>query len=498
MRQKITNYIRSGHSGLYIVSSEEARVESELRAIAGQLKYKLMAWSATAGMVDVASGQTTDAADPMDALKIFADLKTKSIALFRDFHLFIEDANPVLVRALKDQLIAARADQKALVILGCRRVLPPELERELVVVDFDLPDRETLGRVLDGICESARLAKPQGDVRDVLIDSSSGLTTMEAENAFALSVVEAKSVRPDIVSREKALTIKRNGLLEIIDARQSLDDIGGLDLLKNWLIKRKDAFSRRAVEYGLPSPKGVLITGIPGTGKSLTAKVTASVFGRPLLKLDAGKLFGSLVGQSEANLRLVIQTAEAVAPSVVWIDEIEKGFSGSQGSGATDGGTTARVFGSFISWMQERKAKVFVVATANDITRLPPEFLRKGRWDETWFVDLPNAAERECIWAIQIGRHGRKPGAYDLKELAGATDGFTGAEIEQAFIDALYMAFAENREPDNPVILKVIADTVPLSRLMADQITALRTWAKGRARPAASPVIETKCRKLAA
>ena len=283
-----------------------------------------------------------------------------------------------------------------------------------------------------------------------------------------------------------------------MQTKESLESIGGLDVLKDWLLKRKDAFGKRAVEYGLPSPKGLLIVGIPGTGKSLTAKATAAVFGVPLLKLDAGRLFGGLVGQSEGNLRSVIQTAEAIAPCCLWIDEIEKGFAGSKSSGATDGGTSARVFGSFISWMQEKKAPVFVVATANDVSQLPPEFLRKGRFDELFFVDLPNQDEREAIWTIQIAKYGRDPRDFDLVQLARACDGLTGSEIENVFIEALYAAFDEENEPTDLTIARVLTEFVPLSKLMAEQIAGLKNWAKGRARPATSQRRERKLRRIAA
>jgi len=245
-------------------------------------------------------------------------------------------------------------------------------------------------------------------------------------------------------------------------------------------------------------PKGLLIVGVPGTGKSLTAKATASVFGRPLLKLDAGKLYGSLVGQSEGNIRAVIQTAEAIAPCILWIDELEKGFAGSKSSGATDGGTSSRVFGSFISWMQEKTSPVFVVATANDVTQLPPELLRKGRWDDLFFVDLPNPVEREAIWKIQIAKHGRDWSHYDTVALAKASDGFTGAEIEQCYIDSLYAGFSLNREPGMLDIATALNDTVPLSKLMNEQIGGLRKWAVGRCRMATSQLKEENGRKIAA
>jgi len=498
MRNIIANYIRAGYSGLYLLSHEESRVEAELKAVSGELEHPLYAWSVTEGIVDTVTGTARDCGDPLEVLIAFSELPENAVLLLRDYHLFFEDANPVLVRQLKDQLRAARTCGKTIAVLGCRLQLPPELEREFAVIDFALPGAEQLGVVIDGIATSAKLGSPEGDERETLIDSARGMTTTEAENAVALSVVETGGLSPLVVSREKANAVKKNGLLEIIEAKETLDDIGGLDSLKDWLLQRRKAFTRRAVEYGLPTPKGVLILGIPGCGKSLTAKATARAFGLPLLKLDAGRIFAGLVGQSEGNLRSVIQTAEAIAPAVLWIDELEKGFSGSRGSGVTDGGTSARVFGSFIQWMQEKTAPVFVVATANDVTQLPPEMLRKGRWDELWFVDLPTREEREAIWEIQIARYHREPSAFDVRMLAKSTEGLTGAEIEQVFIEALYRSFARDEEPVDLTIGEVLVDNVPLSRLMAEQITALRQWAKGRSRNATSQCsADRTLRKLA-
>jgi SpoVK/Ycf46/Vps4 family AAA+-type ATPase len=311
-------------------------------------------------------------------------------------------------------------------------------------------------------------------------------------------VVESKQLCSGIVAREKASEVKKGGLLEICALAASLGDIGGLEVLKAWLVQRRDAFGREAKAYGLPSPKGLLIVGIPGTGKSLTAKATATVFNRPLLKLDAGRLFASLVGQSESNLRSVIATVEAIAPCVLWLDELEKGFAGSRSSGATDGGTASRVFGTFLSWLQDRTAPVFVVATANDVTQLPPELLRKGRFDELFWIDLPNQQERVAIWRIQIAKFHRQPEKYDTVQLARATEGLTGSEIQQVFIDSLHEAFSRRAEPTDLSIAMLLNDLVPLSKLMSEQIDALRKWAKGRARGATAVKSERSSRKIVA
>ena len=498
MKSQIINYIRAGYPGLYLVSHEEQRVALEMTRIAQELNYNLVFWSVVDGLVDTQKGTNNSANDPLEALIAIKDLKEKTLILLRGFHLFLEDPNPILIRQLKDVLQEAKTKSKTLIILGCRMVLPPELERELTIVEFALPGKEELKAVLNGIMESAGINEMEAAQREKVIGAASGLTTMEAENAFALSVVQTKAIDPVIIAKEKAQAVKKNGLLELIETKETLNSIGGLDVLKEWLLKRKHAFSQRAMEYGLPTPKGLLILGIAGTGKSLTAKATAKVFGVPLLKLDAGRIFAGLVGQSESNLRAVIQTAEAIAPCCLWIDEVEKGFSGSKSSGQTDGGTSSRVFGSFLSWMSEKSSPVFVVATANDVSQLPPEMLRKGRWDELFFVDLPNQAEREAIWEIQIGKHGRDPRDFDVVQLAKATEGLTGSEIENVVIEALYLAFDEENEPTDLDIARILTEFVPLSKLMAEQIGGLRNWAKGRARLATSLVSERKLRRIAA
>jgi SpoVK/Ycf46/Vps4 family AAA+-type ATPase len=422
---------------------------------------------------------------------MFAADNPRHVVLLRDLQLHLDQSDPMLVRRLKDILRVAKSNGHAIILLGCRLKLPAELEHEITHVDFSLPDPARLGAVLDGILKSAKLKNVHEVVKEAALQSALGLTTTEAENAFALSVVETRGIDPKVIAREKARTLKRNGLVEVVEATTSLDDIGGLGQLKEWLQRRGGAFSASAKAYGLPAPKGLLIVGITGTGKSLTAKATAGAFGLPLLRLDMGRVFGGIVGQSEANLRSVIQTAEAIAPCVLWIDEIEKGFSGSKSSGSTDGGTSSRVFGSFLSWMQEKDQPVFVVATANDVSKLPPEFLRKGRFDEMFFVDLPDAQERAQIWDIVIKRHGRRPAEFDIVALSRGCEQFTGAEIEAVLIDALHEAYAEGREPGPKDILDAIAHTVPLAQLMDGQITALRHWAKGRARDAGAPVKST-------
>ena len=484
MKNQLITYVRAGYPALFVTTPEEQRAEAEIKAAAIELNFGLYAWSITEGLVNTATGTVRDTPDVLEALTFIESLEERTIIVLRDFGLELEDADTVIIRKVRDVLRNAKTKNKTLLFLGCEHKLPAELHHEVTVLRFALPGKVELGQVLDAIEISGKLKPLNPDLREAALNSAKGLTTIEAENAFALSVIEASEVSPTIVAREKANALKQSGLLEVIEGAPSLEAIGGLEVLKGWLIQRKDAFSERARAYGLPSPKGLLILGIPGTGKSLTAKATASVFGLPLLRLDAGRIFAGLVGQSEANLRSAIQTAEAISPCVLWLDELEKAFAGTKGSGGTDGGTSSRVFGSFLSWMQEKTAPVFVVATANDVSQLPPEFLRKGRFDEVFFVDLPNQRERADIWELVIRRYDRNEARFDHVMMARACETYTGAEIEQAFIEAMHTAFAEHREPNELDVGNALCNTVPLASLMGEEIERLRRWAQGRARHA--------------
>jgi AAA+ superfamily predicted ATPase len=494
------DYIRAGFAGLYLLTAEEVRAESELKAIAQTLTYHLYAWTITQGLVDLATGSVQNMPDPVDAVNAVSDLPERSMLVLKDFHQFLGDstqpANPVLTRALKEQLRQCRSSGKVMVILGCSLQLPPEIRKDFTIVDFSLPDKQALGIISRSIAESAGIECGLEDLQ-AAAEAARGLTATEAEDILALSVVRAKRLDPQLISAEKAKAIAKGGILELTESRETLNSIGGLEELKSWMLRRRNAFGTQAREFGLPVPKGVLILGIPGTGKSLCAKATSSAFGLPLLKLDAGKLFAGIVGESEANLRRAIQTAEAISPAILWIDEIEKGMSGSKSSAASDGGTSARVFGSFISWMQEKEAPVFVVATANDVSQLPPELLRKGRFDELFFVDLPGEADRQRIWEIHINRRNRDARTFDLQNLAGLTPGFTGAEIEQVVVDALFECFDAGTELNGEALQCAVSRTVPLSITMSEQVRELREWAKHRARAAASPECEGAARRIA-
>jgi SpoVK/Ycf46/Vps4 family AAA+-type ATPase len=328
-------------------------------------------------------------------------------------------------------------------------------------------------------------------MKNRMVDAALGMTSMEADLAFCLAAVkdDLGENAPYTVSSEKEQIIRKSGILDYFPKNESLKDVGGMEMLKDWLLKRQKAYEKKARDFGLQEPKGLLLLGVPGCGKSLTAKSIASYWNMPLLRLDIGKVYQGLVGSSEDNIRKAIATAEAVAPCVLWIDEIEKGLSGVQSSGSTDGGVTSRIFSTILTWMQEKTSPVFVVATANNINLLPPELLRKGRFDEIFFVDLPTLKERENIFSIHLKKKGQNPKEFPLETFSKQTEGFNGAEIEECIKEAMFTAYVSN--PENPKleakhIMDAINLTVPLSTTMREQISALRGWAATRAKNAAA------------
>jgi SpoVK/Ycf46/Vps4 family AAA+-type ATPase len=348
-----------------------------------------------------------------------------------------------------------------------------------------------LSKILEDIKQFKHIAIELDEAgRERLLQAALGLTLGEAENVFAKIIVKDQRLSADDVGEvfaQKQQIIRKSGLLDYYAASEGFEHIGGLSVLKDWLNKRAVAFSTEARAFGLPSPKGILLLGVQGCGKSLCAKAVSSHWQLPLLRFDMGRMFGSLVGSSEENVRRAIAVAESVAPAILWVDEIDKAFAGSQSSGGSDGGTAARVFGTFLTWLSEKVAPVFVVATANDISQLPPELLRKGRFDEIFFVDLPSVDERTEVFRIHLSKRGRDPERYDVAAMVEASRDFSGAEIQEAIISALYDAFYAREELQTAHILSVLGETVPLARTMDEQIGRLRAWADGRARNASVP-----------
>jgi len=497
--RQIDLLVRARYPLLYLVSWEEQRVEGMLVRLAKNHGKDLYTWSVTRGLRKVIGGRAPLAVEgtekPSVAFAAIAALKDPAIVVLKDLHPYLDDAE--VVRGLRELAHVLKSSFTTAVMLSPVLRIAPELEKEITVVDVPLPTFEELFQLLVEIVQLVRHSGRasvdlEHDRVEELVRAAQGLTLAEAENVFARAIADdGKLDASDItmVLEEKQQIVRKSGLLEYFPVSAGLDQIGGLELLKEWLERRRTAFGEPARRFGLPEPKGILLLGVQGCGKSLTAKAVASEWRLPLLRLDVGRIFSSFVGSSEQNLRRAIGVAESVAPVVLWIDEVEKGLSGVASSGSGDSGVTARVFGNLLTWLQEKTAPVFVVATANRIDLLPPEFLRKGRFDEIFFVDLPSEGERAEIFRIHLRAKKRDPGAFNLEKLAELAMGFSGAEIEQVIVAGLYDAFSERVELGQRHVEQALRESVPLSRTMADDIDKLRDWAATRARPASVPVL---------
>lgn len=499
MQEEIKVLIQAQYPLIYLVTSEEERTERAIALIAQELKSqqqrRVFVWTVTHGIVEYGQARHVtqhNTVSPEAAIQWVIQQKESGIYIFKDLHPFID--SPATTRWLRDAIASFKGTQKTIILMSPVQTVPIELEKEVVVLDYPLPDLAELNQVLSNQLELSKTRRTTTETREKLLKSALGLTRDEAEKVYRKAQVKAgrlTEAEVDIVLSEKKQLIRRNGILEYIEEDETIDSVGGLEELKHWLKQRSNAFTERAREYGLPQPKGMLILGVPGCGKSLIAKTTSRLWGLPLLRLDMGRVYdGSMVGRSEANLRNALKTAESISPAILFIDELDKSFAGTTGSSDSDGGTSSRIFGSFLTWMQEKTSPVFVMATANRVERLPGEFLRKGRFDELFFVDLPTPDERQQIFNIHLSKRRREISRFDLEQLAKVSDGFSGAEIEQALIAAMYEAFAQDREFTQLDIIAAIKATMPLSRTMTEQVTALRDWARQRARPAASSVAE--------
>lgn len=500
---------KAGYPALYLISSEDMRSQREIKEAAEELKRNLYIWTFQKGFVQEggnpgakrgATNIVPDSGLPPEALAKMAELPEKSIFVLRHFHHFLEA--PQIQAPLIDLIPDFKLKGKMLIILTPVLTLPPELEKEFALIETSLPSKEMLDKVLTGIIVGSRLSdekKPSAELKKQLIDAATGLTTPEAENVFALSLLRPSIQKrqgvvwdPAVVLEEKCAALKKTGLLEYIPAQGvGMNAVGGMSALKKWVSRRKRAFTDEAKTFGLPAPKGILMVGPPGSGKSLGAKAVSSELNLPLIRCDFGKLLGSLVGQSEGNMRKAIEVAEAMSPCVLWIDEIEKALAGS-GGGSHDSGVGARLLGYLLTWMQEKTSPVFVYATANDVSGLPPELLRKGRFDEMWSVLLPTESERMEILEIHLKKRGRanligsktaNKDCIDLQHFAKITPGFSGAELEAAIIESLFLAFDDKTELSFRHLQDAIDDTQPLSKTMGEKIKALEKWCKDRTRP---------------
>lgn len=498
------NLLKARFPYLYVTTWEEERVLGTIRAVAGdpariRTPRHVVTWTSTQGLRAEGWTPPPGTEDILVALEVVERFPEPAVFVIHDPHPYFGSeqraSSHEVVRKLRDLVPVLKGGQppRSVVFVSPVLQLPLELQKDVTVVDFVLPTAEEIRAVLDGIIRanegSGRIVidLPPTDA-ERLVKAAVGLTLHEAENAFARAMVadgrlDARDV--ETVLEEKRQTIRKSEILEYISSDLDLRDVGGLENLKRWLEKRNGVWMDEARAYGLPAPRGVLITGVPGCGKSLLAKAIGAAWQLPLLRLDVGRVFGVYIGSSEQNMRTAIATAEAIAPSILWIDEIEKGFGGRE----RDGGTSMRVFGSFLTWMQEKTRPVFVIATANNIDRLPPELLRKGRFDEIFFVDLPTRSERMQIFGVHLVKRLANPqvtgdfriDAAACERLAELTEGFVGAEIEQVVIAGLFEAFSERRAVRMGDFERAVRETVPLSVTQAEEIRAIRAWASVRA-----------------
>ncbi|MEG5171528.1 AAA family ATPase [Microcoleus sp. B3-D7] len=488
--KRIDLMIRARYSLLYIVGAEEEPVEAVIAQVALQVTpaRRVLFWDLVRGWEDNGSGKGSVMA-ALDRVSKTA-VEEYTIFVLRDLHPtlkypYSEKSAPV-VRELRNLTRELKRSKKTIVLTSHTLELPEELKEEVTVIDFPLPNVQEIDSLISHVVEKPQQLQVSGLAREQLVKACQGLSRARIGRVLAKALAAKQQINEsdiDGVLEEKQQAIRQTGILEFFNSRESLKSVGGLENLKQWVKMRQDAFTDEARRYGIPNPKGVLLVGIQGTGKSLSAKTIASEWRLPLLRLDTGRLFGGVVGESESRVRQMIQLAEAIAPCVLWIDEIDKAFgniiSGSDG----DSGTSRRVFGSLITWMQEKTSPVFIVATANNVRILPAELLRKGRFDEIFFLNLPSESERQDIFKVHLQRlRPTRLREFDLAVLAKRAENFSGAEIEQVVIDGLYRAFGtfvngQRRDLMTEDILRSIEDTVPLAAIARSQIEDLKRWA---------------------
>lgn len=509
--KSLIDYIKARYAVLVIESFEEERVLGELQGIAKAINHDLYIWNSTDG-VTYANGSSASQDKTLDftaALK-FCENRAKeqgsrNIFVFCDADGYLNSKAPAVNRRrLRDFAINIR---KKGYVSNCIIIAPTfeittDLQKEVTLIDFPLPSREEVKAIISAFLDQYRGVQGvtidvNNELLDKFVDASIGLTKLEIDNCLARALVSNRRIdASDLkgILAEKKQIIRKTGILEYIDSQLNLNDVGGLQTLKKWLELRSHCFGDEAMKFGVKPPKGVLLTGIPGCGKSLTAKCVATAWNMPLLRLDMGKIFQGVVGSSESNIRLALKTAEAISPSILWIDEIEKGLSGASGGGG-DGGTSVRVFGTLLTWMQEKTSPVFVFATANNINGLPPELLRKGRFDEIFFVDFPSSEERKKILEIHISKLGRNKADFDLNRLAelsgesqfGKDVVLAGAELEAWVSDALIQAFSRRIDGEQNADLSMkdfettIKRVVPMGQMRKDEFLKIREWANENA-----------------
>jgi AAA+ superfamily predicted ATPase len=492
-QEELEVFLRARYTLICVVSYEEERIVDHIKDVCLRTGRKAYSWD-HAEYFRIMAGEGAappTAKDPISALIAIENMPDDSVFVLGDFHQCWQ-GQPRVIRKLRLLARDFKFSRKSIVVITPVWRIPEELRDDIAVLDFPLPGAGDIDSILSILTASPGVKMnltPQG--REKLVAAALGLSTNHTRRIFSKAIVSKGGLDErdiDMVNYEKKQIIRESGALEFFSSKENLGDVGGLDRMKEWLRTRERAFSSEARDYGLPAPKGIALIGIPGTGKSLTAKMIAGLWRLPLIRLDLGALFGGLVGQSEENTRRALALSETVAPCILWIDEIEKGLA----VGTGDAGTSMRVFAGILSWMQEKTRPVFVVATANNISMLPPELLRRGRMDEIFFLDLPSAKERREIFEVHIRKRKRPVQGFDLDILSAASEGYVGAEIEQAIIDAMYLAFSDTTSPGRDFItddiLTALARQVPISRSQRETIEGLRKWLEeGRAQSASSP-----------
>ena len=475
--------LRACYPIIYLPTNEEERAEKAIASVTQKLgRRNVYIWDFVNGYQENPNHAGFGKRNPLQALEFVTRMPESAGGVFilRDFQRFLEDI--AISRELRNLARKLKSQPKNIAIIAPQVQIPKELSEVITVVDFALPTAPEIRTEIERLISTQNLS---AQLLDELVRAAQGLSLERIKRVLTKAIASNGKLESDdveLVLEEKRSSIRQTQILDYYPATEQISDIGGLDNLKNWLLRRGGAFSEQARAYGLPNPRGLLLVGIQGTGKSLTAKAIAHHWHLPLLRLDVGRLFAGLVGESESRTRQTIELAEALAPCILWIDEIDKGFAGSDGKG--DSGTTSRVFGTFITWLAEKKSPVFVVATANNIRALPPEMLRKGRFDEIFFVGLPNQTEREAIFKVHLAKlRPHSIGNYDAKRLAYETPDFSGAEIEQTIIEAMHIGFSQNRDFTTDDILEAASQIVPLAKTAQEQIEYLQQWvAAGKAR----------------
>jgi len=507
MINNLEKLIKAHYPIIFLQSHEWFRMKEQITEHFKKLNFRITNWDHINGIVRDHKNEDTE--DPIIAIREIYRISTdsdeaniKEIFLLNDFSEYIvQQEIRTRFRFLANEL---KYSQKHIILLGPQIEIPVELEKEIVIIEVPLPSKEDLRKTLRILIAEINQGSQtkitiDKEIEEQLVNAALGLSQHEADLAFSKALIETNSFNKESVKfvvKEKEQVIKKSKILEYFHTNETLQNIGGMNNLKNWLESRGNAFTAKAREFGLSEPKGILLTGVPGCGKSLIAKAISSIWNMPLLRLDIGKVFEGIIGSSEQNIRKAIQTAESIAPAILWLDEIEKGLSGMQSSGATDGGTTARVFSTFLTWMQEKTKPVFIVATANNLDALPPELLRKGRFDEIFFVDLPTEKERIDIFKIHTEKNKRKLSDSDYNFLAKISKGFNGAEIEAVIKEAMFSAFDRIQRQNNSSDLNredialAISKTIPLSTTRKQEIENMREIAKTRFVMASSEPIE--------